>query len=449
MEQLRLGDPISIGAYRLEGFLGAGGMGEVFLGRSPGGRRFAIKVVRADIAADAQFRQRFRQEVEAARRIGGFWTAPVVDADPDAVRPWVASAYLDAPNLTTVIQRSGPLGEPDVRELGAGLAEALASVHQAGVVHRDLKPSNILITGDGPRIIDFGIAKAVGGTTHRCRQRLGYPGIHVARTSHRHRRRRTQRRLLLGAVLIYATTGRGPFGEGTVHTLLYRIVHDQPDLTRVPAGLRPALTACLSKHPQDRPTTGELLELLLGEGLMPLDSHTPPTPTAPATQPAPPPPPPHPGATTEPVPSPPPARTPASGQASGPPKLSRRRLVLGTLSAVVTMASGVLAVRAGFLSDDPPNLLFTLTGHTKDVKSVAFSPDGKTLASADIGAVRLWDIASRTVTGTLDSEDVSALSVAFSPDGRTLASGGGYPGAIDVWKPYEGPVSEAAFVARK
>ncbi|WP_371493402.1 hypothetical protein OG871_39415 [Kitasatospora sp. NBC_00374] len=113
------------------------------------------------------------------------------------------------------------------------------------------------------------------------------------------------------------------------------------------------------------------------------------------------------------------------------------------------MASGVLAVRAGFLSDDPPNLLFTLTGHTKDVKSVAFSPDGKTLASADIGAVRLWDIASRTVTGTLDSEDVSALSVAFSPDGRTLASGGGYPGAIDVWKPYEGPVSEAAFVARK
>ncbi|MFJ4218044.1 serine/threonine-protein kinase, partial [Streptomyces hydrogenans] len=165
MHDLQPEDPVSIGPYRLSARLGEGGMGQVFLAVSRSGRRLAVKVVRPQIAADPGFRERFRREVAAARTVGGFWTAPIVDADPDGPVPWVASDYIDAPDLARLVRERGPLPEAAVRSLAAGLAEALEAVHRAGLVHRDLKPSNILVTDDGPRVIDFGISKAVEGAT--------------------------------------------------------------------------------------------------------------------------------------------------------------------------------------------------------------------------------------------------------------------------------------------
>ncbi|MGW6913363.1 serine/threonine-protein kinase [Kitasatospora sp. NPDC054939] len=288
MEQLGPGHPDAIGPYRLEGVLGAGGMGEVFLGRSPGGRRVAIKVVRAEIAADPEFRRRFGREVEAARRVGGFWTAPVVDADPTAPRPWVASAFLDAPDLTAVVGSAGPLDEARVRELGAGLAEALASVHAAGLIHRDLKPSNILVTGDGPRIIDFGIAKAMEGTALTATGTVvGTPGFMSPEQITGAAVAEPSDVFSLGAVLAYAATGRGPFGVGTAHSLLYRVVHEQPDLTGVPIGLRTVVAACLSKRPEGRPDPARLLELLLGSAESGTVSQYALRPPQPAPEPAP------------------------------------------------------------------------------------------------------------------------------------------------------------------
>ncbi|MFB7360700.1 serine/threonine-protein kinase [Streptomyces hydrogenans] len=162
---LRPEEPESIGPYRLSARLGEGGMGQAFLGVSRSGRKLAVKVIRPQIAADPGLRERFRREVAAARTVGGFWTAPIVDADPDGPVPWVAGEYIDAPDLAVLVNDRGPLPEPELVSLAVGLAEALEAVHRAGLVHRDLKPSNILVTGDGPRVIDFGIAKAAESAT--------------------------------------------------------------------------------------------------------------------------------------------------------------------------------------------------------------------------------------------------------------------------------------------
>lgn len=164
MRPLDTDEPTVVGPYRLLGRLGSGGMGRVYLGRSAGGRTVAVKIVHPHFALDEEFRARFRREVDAARRVGGAWTAPVLDADPDARVPWVATAYAAGPSLTAAVTELGPLPEHTVRTLGAGLAEALAAVHGLGLVHRDVKPSNVLLTLDGPLLIDFGIARATDGT---------------------------------------------------------------------------------------------------------------------------------------------------------------------------------------------------------------------------------------------------------------------------------------------
>ncbi|MDX3419019.1 serine/threonine-protein kinase, partial [Streptomyces sp. MD20-1-1] len=164
MRPLDTDEPRVVGPYRLLGRLGSGGMGRVYLGRSAGGRTVAVKIVHPHFALDEEFRARFRREVDAARRVGGAWTAPVLDADPDARVPWVATAYAAGPSLTVAVTELGPLPEHTVRTLGAGLAEALAAVHGLGLVHRDVKPSNVLLTLDGPLLIDFGIARATDGT---------------------------------------------------------------------------------------------------------------------------------------------------------------------------------------------------------------------------------------------------------------------------------------------
>ncbi|MEU9190811.1 serine/threonine-protein kinase [Streptomyces sp. NPDC048484] len=257
------GHPDRFGPFLVLGRLGAGGMGTVHLAQSPGGRRVAVKTIRADQAADPGVRERFRREVAAARRISGFWTAPVVDADPDAATPWVATAYLDAPDLGEHVRRGGPLPVTDLLGLAAGLAEALAAIHDAGLIHRDLKPANILITDDGPRVIDFGIARAdtddplttVGGV-------LGTPGYMSPEQANGETISRAGDIFSLGAVLYYAATGIGPFGPGTVPALLHRVVHDEPDLAPVPDALRSALAACLHKEPANRPAAAALLAML-------------------------------------------------------------------------------------------------------------------------------------------------------------------------------------------
>ncbi|GHC37659.1 serine/threonine-protein kinase [Streptomyces cinnamoneus] len=267
MEDLSPEDPRTLGNYRLLGRLGAGGMGRVYLARSDRGRTVAVKLVQPELAGQEEFRRRFRQEVTAARRVGGEWTAPVLDADTEATVPWVATGYIAGPSLRQVVgQDYGPLPEQSVRILAAGLARALQAVHAAGIVHRDLKPSNVLITLDGPRLIDFGIARALetvtdGGLT-RTGAAVGSPGFMSPEQVRGGRITPASDIFCLGSVLAYAASGRMPFGtaDSGVHALMFRIAEEEADLTGVPAGLHPLISAFLAKDPADRPTPEQALE---------------------------------------------------------------------------------------------------------------------------------------------------------------------------------------------
>ncbi|MFD0316382.1 serine/threonine-protein kinase [Streptomyces flavalbus] len=267
MEKLGPGEPERIGAYRLLARLGAGGMGQVYLARSDRGRTVAVKLVRRELAAQEEFRARFRQEVRAAQRVGGAWTAPVLDADTEAAVPWVATGYVAGPSLQQVVSRDhGPLPERSVRILAAGLAQALTDIHAAGIVHRDLKPSNVLVTIDGPRVIDFGIARALetvtdGGLT-RTGALVGSPGFMAPEQVRGDRITPACDVFCLGSVLAYAATGLLPFGgaDSGVHALMFRIAQGDPDLGTVPEGLLELVEECLRKDPAARPTLAEILE---------------------------------------------------------------------------------------------------------------------------------------------------------------------------------------------
>jgi serine/threonine protein kinase len=257
-------DPGQVGPYVLLGRLGAGGMGRVYLARSPGGRLVAVKVVHAHLAHDPEFRARFRHEVHAAQRVSGAFTAPVVAANPDAPTPWLATSYLDAPSLAQVIADRGPLPAVEVRSLAAGLAEALDSVHQAGVIHRDLKPSNVLMVGDGPRLIDFGIARALDATSMTgTGVVIGSPGYVSPERLVTGTVTEAADVYALGAVLCFAAVGRGPYGQGEASMLYYRTVHTEPDLAGIQDPfLRELISRCLTKDPQERPSTADLLRML-------------------------------------------------------------------------------------------------------------------------------------------------------------------------------------------
>ncbi|MEU3750375.1 MULTISPECIES: bifunctional serine/threonine protein kinase/MFS transporter [Streptomyces] len=262
MEQLITEDPTRIGPYRLIGRLGAGGMGLVYLGRSEGGRTVAVKVVQAEHAQHPEFRRRFAREVEAARRVGGEWTAAVLDADTEAAVPWVATQYIPGPDLTTVVARDfGPLPERSVRVLAHRLAVALRSVHAAGLIHRDLKPSNVLVTVDGPRVIDFGIARAMdslaGDSLHtRTGMLIGSPGFMSPEQVRGLELTPASDVFCLGAVLVYASTGRLLFGatDTGLNAHLFRVAEEEPDLTGVPESLVGLVRECLDKDPARRPT---------------------------------------------------------------------------------------------------------------------------------------------------------------------------------------------------
>ncbi|MGW5686033.1 serine/threonine-protein kinase [Nonomuraea sp. NPDC003754] len=233
MDPLRPGDPARVGDYVLSARLGAGGMGEVFFGRSLGGRPVAVKLVHPVYAADREFRPRFKREVEAARTVGGFHTAPVVDADPDADRPWMVTAYVAGPSLAEALTEHGPLPAVTLRALGAGLADALKAIHKEGVIHRDLKPSNILLAADGPRVIDFGIARAVDASGATAR--VGTHGFMSPELLTGQALTPACDVFALGLVLAHAA-GVRPFGEGPVEALNYWIVHQDPDLTGLDGG---------------------------------------------------------------------------------------------------------------------------------------------------------------------------------------------------------------------
>ncbi len=257
---LKPGDPRVIGPYRLVGHLGGGGMGQVFLGLSAGGRPVAVKVIRAELAADQEFRVRFGREVAAARRVSGLFTALVVDADVDGPVPWLATAYVAGPSLSEAVTGDGPMSVRSALALAAGLAEGLSAIHAAGVVHCDLKPSNVLLSQDGPRVIDFGISRAAEPVSVTgAGLVVGSPGFMSPEQAMGEEIGSSSDIFSLGAVLTFAATGGGPFGQGSSPELAYRLVYRPPSLDRLPAELRPLVERCLAKDPGQRPTADEVL----------------------------------------------------------------------------------------------------------------------------------------------------------------------------------------------
>ncbi|WP_225848739.1 serine/threonine-protein kinase [Streptomyces sp. HPF1205] len=255
-------DPAEAGRYRLTARLGAGGMGKVYLSYTPAGRPVAVKVIRPEFAEDPEFRRRFRQEVQAAQRVHGLYTAPVIDSDAEGARPWLATAFVQGPTLSAAVAEHGPLPLPTVLLLVAGIAEALQGVHAAGLVHRDLKPSNVLLAADGPRVIDFGIARAADSTA------LTDSGVTIGTPAFMAPEQAAGREITpatdvfaLGQVAAYAALGSPAYGDGPSHAVLYRIVHEEPDLSALPERLRPLVTGCLDKDPARRPSLARIVAM--------------------------------------------------------------------------------------------------------------------------------------------------------------------------------------------
>ncbi|MEU3749534.1 MULTISPECIES: serine/threonine-protein kinase [Streptomyces] len=259
MMRLRREDPRIVGSFRLHRRLGAGGMGVVYLGSDRRGQRVALKVIRPDLAEDQEFRSRFAREVSAARRIRGGCTARLVAADLEADRPWFATQYVPGPSLHDRVAEEGGLRAADVASIGAALSEGLVAVHEAGVVHRDLKPSNILLSPKGPRIIDFGIAWATGASTlTHVGTAVGSPGFLAPEQVRGAAVTPATDVFSLGATLAYAAMADSPFGHGSSEVMLYRVVHEEPQLQGVPDALAPLIRACLAKDPEERPSTLQL-----------------------------------------------------------------------------------------------------------------------------------------------------------------------------------------------
>ena len=265
LEGLKSWDPANVGPFKLLGVLGNGGFGRVYLGQGPDGQRVAVKVIKPDLAEDPEFRARFGREVSAARKVGGEFTARVVDADTDGEELWLATEYISGPTLREAVAVQGPLAESSVLALAAGLAEALDAIHAAGLVHRDLKPDNVLLAYDGPRVIDFGIARVAGAST------LTGTGVLMGTLAYMSPEQAIGLAVgppsdvfSLASVLVFAATARGPYGDGTQAELLYRVAHQVPSLDGVPAQVRALVEPCMAAEPERRPTTRDLVEHLGG-----------------------------------------------------------------------------------------------------------------------------------------------------------------------------------------
>jgi outer membrane protein assembly factor BamB len=264
LNPLEADDPRVIGDFRLQARLGAGGMGRVYLAFSPAGRAVAVKVIHPHLARDPAFASRFKREVAAAQAVNAVYAAPVIAAGPDDTPPWLATAFVPAPSLQDVVATAGPLPEEAVWKLAAGLAEGLRAVHASGLVHRDLKPANVLLAIDGPRLIDFGIARVVDGTRLTATDSvLGTPSYMSPEQAQGGSVGPPGDVFSLGGVVYFAATGQAPFGGGIPAALLYRIVFDEPSLDDLPPQLRSLVAACLDKDPATRPTPSQLATTLM------------------------------------------------------------------------------------------------------------------------------------------------------------------------------------------
>ncbi|MFJ9003950.1 endo alpha-1,4 polygalactosaminidase [Streptomyces canus] len=324
------GDPESIGGYTLVDRLGSGGMGVVYLGRSDSGRQVAVKLVHPAYALDEEFRTRFRQEVAAARRVSGAFTAPVVDADPDAPQPWMATLYVPGRTLADIVAQDGPLRGSALRVLALGLVEALRDIHRVGMVHRDLKPSNVLMAEDGPRVIDFGISYAVDNEALTMTGRLiGTPPFMSPEQFAAPREVTGASDVFsLGSLLVYAATGSRPFDGSSPYLTGYQVMYEPPALDGVAEPLRSIAERCLDKDPAARPELGELRELLraLPDTDAPAASATPvsPGPSGPA-------------ATSH--------QRESRGDRGG--RGPRRRVLVGLVAALAVTGLSIAALRAG------------------------------------------------------------------------------------------------------
>ena len=430
MKALRTTESREIGPYRVLAELGRGGMGRVLLGSGPDGRLVAVKLVHDQLAEDDGFRARFRREVDASRVVSGAYTAAVVDADPDAETPWLASVFVPGPSLHDTLTAVGALPEAAVLRLAAGLTTALTHIHRAGLVHRDLKPSNVLLTGDGPRVIDFGIVRAVsdgrGDELTRTGWLVGSPAFMSPEQADGGPITAASDVFSLGSVIVAAATGVSPFtGASTMHTLL-NVVQREPDLTGLSPAVRRIAEPCLAKEPAARPTPAGLLSLigqiapstqpwpeavhrLIARRQEEAAGFLDPDATMLVTGPAP-------GSTR--VATPPPSR-PTAIRA---PRLRRRKAALAVGVVAVLVAAWLLR------PTDPAEPAFEQLGEmpvTASVRNLAFRPDGAVL-TADLydGTVQSWDTGSREQTGqilgSLDREPADAA--VFTEDGGTIVT---------------------------
>jgi eukaryotic-like serine/threonine-protein kinase len=272
-------DPAQVGSYRLTARLGAGGMGVVYLATAGNGSPVAVKVLRPELSGDTEFRTRFSREVAALTRVKGVCTVRVIEADTTSARPFLVTEYVEGPSLSEYIESRGPIDPRMLYGLATGLAEALTAIHAAGIVHRDLKPSNVLLTTGGPKVIDFGIAQVLEATAvTKAGFTVGSAGF-MAPEQIMGRAAPAADLFSWAVTIAYAASGRSPFGTGTTETILYRILHDKPDLTGVPGSLLPQVTAALAKDPQARPTAPELLSQLTRPAVQPSAGYDNPTQT--------------------------------------------------------------------------------------------------------------------------------------------------------------------------